>query len=53
MSTNHASRVGSWIAALLLMGGVCAAGEPWRVVEQPELKQALADAPLLKTESLG
>lgn len=30
-----------------------AAAEPWRAVEQPELKQALESAPLLQTESLG
>jgi hypothetical protein len=29
------------------------AGQPWRVLEQPELKQALEDAPVLQTESLG
>jgi hypothetical protein len=27
--------------------------EPWRVREQPDLKQALENAPVLKTESLG
>jgi hypothetical protein len=30
-----------------------AAAEPWHAVEQPELKQALEDAPVLQTESLG
>jgi len=29
------------------------AGEPWRVVEQPELKETLERAPALQTESLG
>jgi hypothetical protein len=29
------------------------AGELWRTVEQPELKQTLEKAPLLQTESLG
>src|SRR5262245_39384451 len=41
-------------AAAVLMATRClAADAPWRVVEQPELKQALAQAPLLQTESLG
>src|SRR5438445_6946865 len=30
-----------------------AADQPWHAVEQPELKQALEQAPLLRTESLG
>jgi outer membrane protein assembly factor BamB len=30
-----------------------AAASPWRVVEQPELKEALEKAPVLQTESLG
>jgi hypothetical protein len=30
-----------------------AAAEPWRVVEQPELKETLERAPVLQTESLG
>jgi len=29
------------------------AGQPWCVLEQPELKQALENAPVLQTESLG
>ncbi len=44
------------LATLIL--GLChtlavAATEPWHVVEQPELKQALEKAPVLQTESLG
>lgn len=30
-----------------------AVGEPWRVVDQPDLKQTLEKAPVLQTESLG
>jgi hypothetical protein len=44
----------AWCAAVtFLAGGEAAAEESWPVVEQPELKQALLNAPLLKTESLG
>lgn len=43
-----------WCAAVaFLMGRGSAAGEPWHAVEQPELKQALEKAPVLKTETLG
>ena len=42
-----------WIVALWTATGSLEAGEPWRVVEQPELKQALEKAPVLPTESLG
>jgi len=38
---------------MLLVSQESAAEEPWRAVEQPELKQALENAPLLQTESLG
>ncbi len=40
----------------ILLTAVChtpARDAPWRVAEQPELKEALAKAPLLRTESLG
>jgi outer membrane protein assembly factor BamB len=37
----------------LLAGREVAGGQPWRAVDQPELEQALKDAPLLQTESLG
>jgi len=50
------SRVGwmVWCAAVALLAGRGhAAGEPWRAAEQPELKQALEQATLLQTESLG
>ena len=43
-----------WCAAVTLLpclGG--AAAEPWRAVEQPDLKQALEHAPLLETELVG
>ncbi len=43
-----------WCAAVTLLPcPVVAAAEPWRAVEQPDLKQALEHAPLLETESLG
>lgn len=43
-----------WCGALsLLAGKATGAGEPWRAAEQPELEQALEQAPLLQTESLG
>lgn len=41
-----------WTVTLWTATGSLAAGEPWRVVEQPELKQALERAPVLPTESL-
>jgi len=40
-------------AAMLVVSRGLDAGEPWRAAEQPELKQALESAPVLKTESLG
>ena len=40
-------------AFIVLAGPGAAIGEPWRALEQPELKQALESAPVLKTESLG
>jgi hypothetical protein len=43
-----------WSAAVaLLFGRGSGAGEPWRAAEQPELKQALEQAPALPVESLG
>lgn len=52
----NTSRVG-WIvlcaAAALLVGRDAAAAEPWLAAEQPELQQALEQAPVLPTESLG
>jgi hypothetical protein len=50
-------RLGGWIglcaAAVLAAAQPLPAGPGWRVVEQPELKKALEEAPLLRTESLG
>ena len=46
-------KIGLGAAAMLMASQGVAAGEVWRVVEQPELKQALANAPVLQTESLG
>jgi hypothetical protein len=40
-------------AAVITATRCLATDAPWPVVEQPELKQALAQAPLLQTESLG
>ena len=43
-----------WCAAVTLLPcPVVAAADPWRAVEQPDLQQALEQAPLLETESLG
>jgi hypothetical protein len=41
------------ISAVWWIGWSVAASEPWRAVEQPELKQLLEEAPVLPTESLG
>ncbi len=52
----NASRIGWMVccaAVTLLVGRGSAAAEPWRATEQPELKQALEKAPVLRTESLG
>jgi hypothetical protein len=38
---------------LFAAAGGAAAAEPWRAVDQPELKQALERAPVLIPESLG
>ncbi len=40
-------------AAAFLTSWGHADAAPWRAAEQPELKQALEKAPVLKTESLG
>jgi hypothetical protein len=40
-------------ALILVVSRVAAAGGPWQAVEQPELQEALAQAPVLRTESLG
>ena len=45
--------IGLGATAMLMASQGVAADEPWRVVEQSELKQALANAPVLQTESLG
>src|SRR6266516_2106178 len=47
--------VGMGLFAAWLFAAVrgAAAAEPWRAVDQPELKQALERAPVLHTESLG
>ena len=46
-----------WMGLLAVLlfaaAGGAAAAEPWRAVEQPELKQALEHAPVLRTEVLG
>jgi len=53
MSTSAVCWIGLWAAAMPVVSESLAAGEPWRVVEQPELKQLLEQAPALRTESLG
>jgi hypothetical protein len=45
--------MGIFVGAMFNVSNTGSATEPWRVVEQPELKQALEQAPLLQTESLG
>src|SRR2546427_5541678 len=41
------------LALLLGVGELQIAGAAWHAVEQPDLKQALEDAPVLRPESLG
>ncbi len=53
MSTRGAWWTAWCVAMVLVCGPGPAAGVPWQPVEQPELKQALEGAPVLKTESLG
>ena len=42
-----------WSAVMTLLATAEATAQSWSVVEQPELGQALKNAPLLQTESLG
>jgi len=53
MGSGTASWAGLRVALVLAVSGGMATGEPWRVAEQPGLKQALESAPALRTESLG
>jgi hypothetical protein len=53
MSMNAVLWIGCGVAAMLVMSQGLSAVEQWRVVEQPELKQALEEAPVLPIESLG
>lgn len=53
MSRNAAWWIGLCVAAMLVAQRSSAAGKPWPANEQPELKEALERAPLLRTESLG
>src|SRR3989442_14948800 len=53
MSRNSARWIALYVATALVAQRSFAAGMPWRSVEQPELKQALEQAPILRTESLG
>jgi len=53
MHTKRVYWIGMCVAAMLLVSRAVAATEPWRVAEQPELKQALEKAPVLQTEPLG
>jgi hypothetical protein len=45
--------IGMIAGVMLCVSRAVATTEPWRAVEQPELRQALEKAPLLQTESLG
>jgi hypothetical protein len=53
VSTNAVMWARVCAAAILTSVGCLAAETPGRVVEQPDLKQALEAAPVLRTESLG
>ncbi len=53
MRTKAVSWIGFFAGALLEVGPAVSAQDPWPVAEQPELKGALENAPLLRTESLG
>jgi len=59
MNANDVCWTRLWATAMFLANwGLAAeaprpATEPWRVAEQPELKQALEKTPVLQTESLG
>lgn len=53
MNAKAISQLSVGVTAMLIATHALAAAEPWRVVEQPELKQALENAPVLQTESLG
>jgi hypothetical protein len=48
MSRDLLGRIAWLAAATSLVGRGPAAGEPWRALEQPELKRALEKAPVLK-----
>ncbi|MEK7674504.1 MAG: hypothetical protein AAB676_01550 [Verrucomicrobiota bacterium] len=53
MSRNTVGWIGLCVATMLVASLSLAADESRRVAEQPDLKQALENAPLLRTESLG
>ena len=53
MKTALACWFGIGWCSVLVMSGVNVAGAPWITVEQPDLKEALEQAPVLGTESLG
>src|SRR6266540_738089 len=54
---QNSRRIFSSMFFLTLLAGVgqpaISRGDPWRVIEQPELRQALEKAPVLRAESLG
>ena len=52
MNGTGAWGIGLCVATTMARRSV-AAEDPWRVSEQPELKEALEHAPVLQTESLG
>ena len=53
MNARAFCQVSVGAAAMLIGTHARSAGEPWRVVEQPDLEQALESARVLQTESLG
>ena len=53
MNARAFCQVSVGAAAMLIGTHAPSAGEPWRVVEQPDLEQALESARVLQTESLG
>ena len=53
MNSVQLLRTIAFLTVLFAVGNARISAAAWRVAEQPELKQALEDAPLLQTESLG
>ncbi|MBI2925661.1 MAG: hypothetical protein HYY24_08150 [Verrucomicrobia bacterium] len=51
--TKWLGNVGRFVTLMLGVGQTLAPGATWQITEQPDLKQALENAPVLQTESLG